>query len=137
MAPNVALPYLPQNRAHVASVDVRLASRWGCQVGTAKARRERSLKDSLDVLEEYVLAADPANLEHFVSLYDAVLSHRVKPAGNPLYVAGKADTSEDALEVEYRQAPSKETARAWLDALGREGRCNEPAMALLRQEWGL
>lgn len=137
MGHKVRLPYVRQNRAHVASVDHRLADRWGCAIGTAKARRERSIPDALAVIRACVESGDSERLGHYMSLFDAALTCPAAEDTDAILVADRADAEEDVLECAYRENPSKQTARAWLDALGREGRANEPAMVALRERWEL
>lgn len=126
------------HRAHVAALDYRLASKWGCRVGTAKARRERALGDVLDTLEACMLDGETERLGHYLSLFDAALIGTQGLSGRAaLYAADRSDTEEDVIQCRYREQPSKKTAKAWFDALGRESRVNEPAMAALREEWDL
>jgi hypothetical protein len=138
MAANVAKPAYLRNRAHVASADYRLADRWGCQVGTAKSRRERCVRETLDVVETYLALGDTAALGHILSLLDATLAgHPELPKLDAIYYQhDAADATEDGKQAEYRHNPCLRTARAWFDELGREGRSNEPVMAALRQQWG-
>lgn len=77
-------------------------------------------------------------LEHYVNLFDAVLSGLPGvPRVDAIYQACRADVEEDVAEVEYRRNRCKQTARRWLDAMGREARADSPAMAALREEWSL
>ena len=126
-----------RNHAHVASVDYRLSEKWGCQVGTAKSRRERALNDFLDTVEQCLAMHDTERLGHMLSLLDAALAGQHAPRIDAVYQADCADAEEELAQAEYRKNPCKQTARAWLDALGREARQNEPVMGELRTEWGL
>lgn len=137
MTATVQLPGSNGHRAHVASVDHRLMDRWHCQIGTAKARRERATADFLDVIEACLAIGDTERLGHILSLVDSALVGLPVQRPGAIHAADRADTEEDVLECGYRENPCKQTARAWFDALGREGRSNEPAMAALRQEWSL
>lgn len=120
------------------SLDVRLSDRWACQPTTARARRERSLEDVLATMEEARAMGRTALLEHYVNLFDAVLAGLPGlPRVDAIYQACRADVAEDVAEVEYRRTPCKQTARRWLDAMGREGRADTVAMAALREEWSL
>lgn len=136
-ASTVRLPYQTVHRAHVASVDHRLADRWSCAIGTAKVRREKALADFLTVVEECLAGGDSERLSHCLNLIDAALVGQPVQRKDPLIAAERADVQEDLLEIAYRENPCKPTARAWFDGLGREGRTNEPAMAELRARWSL
>ncbi len=121
-----------------ASLDVRLSDRFGCQPSTARARRERSLEDVLATMEEARAMGNSGLLDHYVNLFDAVLAGLPGlPKVDAIWQACHDDVAEDVAEVEYRRHPCKQTARRWLDALGREGRADTVAMAALRQEWAL
>jgi hypothetical protein len=135
--PTVRLPYKPRQRAHVASVDHRLADRWNCAIGTAKARRERAVTDSLTVIEECLAGGDTDRLRHYLNLIDAALAGQPLQRTDPIHAADRADAAEDVLECNYRERPCRETARAWFDGLALEGRTNEPAMAAIREQWDL
>jgi hypothetical protein len=123
-------PILPAGRANV---DVRLSERWGCQPSTARARRQRAVDDIVAVLREHLALGDTDEVGHIMALIDAVLAGPA-PA-EAIYLCDKADAEEDLAEAEYRRHPCVRTARRWFDALGREGRSTEPAMAALREEW--
>jgi hypothetical protein len=138
MGDRMGSPAYLRNRAHVASADYRLADRWGCQIGTAKSRRERCVREMLDVVEVYLGLGDTQALGHILSLLDAALAgHPELPKLDAIYYANKADVAEDEAEIEYRRNPSPKTAKAWLDAMGHEARANPIAMAYLRAEHGL
>lgn len=118
------------------SVDVRLTEKWGItSVATARARRNRTIDDLLDVVDAYLTLGDNSAVGRILDLLNATMAGRELPKGDPIYLADKADAEEDVCEAEYRAHPSIRTARAWFDALGREGRSTEPAMASLRAEW--
>ncbi len=118
------------------SVDVRLSEKWNCQFSTARARRQRVVDDVLAVLEAHLALGDTDAVGHIVALIDATLAGQPDlPRLDAIYLCDKADAEEDLAEAEYRRNPSIRTARAWFDALGREGRSTEPAMAALRAEW--
>jgi hypothetical protein len=131
-------PAYLRNGAHVASADLRLADKWACQFRTARARRERCVDDFIDVIEDAVAHGDTEKLGHYLSLLDAALAGQPQlPKLDAIYHSDKHDIAEDLAALEYRRAPSKQTARAWLDALGKESRGNEPLMNCLRLEWEL
>ncbi len=117
------------------SVDIRLSERWGCQPSTARARRNRTIDDLLDLVDAYLTMGDNSAVGHILDQLNATMAGREQPKGDPIYLADKADAEEDVCEAEYRAHPSIRTARAWFDALGREGRSTEPAMACLRSQW--
>lgn len=138
MGDNLDRPAYLRNGAHVASADFRLADTWNCQIRTARARRERAVDDFLDVVVDAVTHGDTDKLGHYLALLDAALAGQPQlPKLDAIYHSDKADLAEDAAALEYRRAPSKQTARAWLDALGKESRHNEPLMACLREDWSL
>lgn len=120
-----------------ASIDVRLSQRWRCQLSTARARRERSLEDFLDTVEECLALRQTERLGHMLSLLDAALAGQHLPRIDAIYQADKADAEEELAQAEYRKNPCKETARVWLDKLGQEARHNEPVMGELREMWRL
>lgn len=132
--PTMRLPYQAVQRAHVASVDHRLMNRWDCPIGTAKARRERAIADIVVVVEECIACGDTDRLGHLMSLLDT--ARPVVKSGS-IHDANHADAAEDVLQAAYQRNPCKQTARAWFDSLGLEGRANEPAMAELREQWDL
>lgn len=119
------------------SLDVRLSERWGCQVTTARARREQAVQNVADVMEECLRIGDTDRLGKILNLFDAVLAgHPDLPRLDAIYQHDRTDAEEDMAQAEFRRNPCLRTARQWFDALGREGRSNEPAMAALRREWG-
>ena len=138
MDATLARPAYLRNRTKPGSLDVRLADRWGCQVSTARSRRERSMSDALDVMEELVRTGATEKLGHYLALFDAVLAGQPQlPKLDAVYAADCADAEEELAQAAYRRNPTKDTARDWLRALGRESRSNEPVMSALREKWGL
>lgn len=138
MGPRIAYPARPHHLAQRGSLDLRLAERWGCQVTTARARREQAIKNAADVLEELLRMGDRERLGQIFDLFDAVVAgYPDSPKIDPLYDACRADIEEDMAELEFRRQPSRDTARGWYERLGREGRQNTPAMAQLRRDWNL
>jgi hypothetical protein len=138
MGDRMASPAYLRNHNKPGSLDLRLADRWGCQVSTGRSRRERSMSDALDVMEELVRMGDTERLGHYLALFDAVLAGQPQlPKLDAVYAADRADAEEELAQAAYRRNPTKDTARDWLRALGRESRTNEPVMSALRAKWDL
>ena len=138
MRAKIERPAYLRNHNRPGSLPVRCADRWGCQVTTARARIERSMSDALDVMEELVRMGATEKLGHYLALFDAVLAGQPQlPKLDAVYAADVADAEEEMAQANYRRNPTKETAREWLRALGREARSNEPVMAALRDRWAL
>ena len=136
MAATVRPLHPARNLNGAPSVDCRLSDRWNCQRSTARARRQRALDDILAVIDAHLALGDTDAVGHIVALIDATLAGRTDlPRLDAIYIADKCDAEEDVKEAEYRRNPCVRTAREWFDALGRQGRSTEPAMAALRAEW--
>jgi hypothetical protein len=138
MDANMERPAYLRNLEKRSSQSVRLADKWGCQVTTARSRAERAVSDALDVMEDLVRVGDTGRLGHILALMDAVLAGQPQlPKLDAVYAADVADAEEELMQAAYRKNPTKDTARDWLRALGRESRTNEPVMAALRVKWEL
>jgi hypothetical protein len=138
MDANLDRPAYLRNLNGKGSLPVRCSEKWGCQVTTARTRIDRSMADALDVMEELVRMGDTERLGHYLALFDAVLAGQPQlPKLDAVYAADCADAEEELAQANYRRNPTKDTARDWLRALGRESRTNEPVMAALRLKWEL
>jgi hypothetical protein len=138
MGDTLARPAYLRNLGKRGSQSIRLADKWGCQVTTARSRAERAVSDTLDVMEDLVRVGDTERLGHILALMDAVLAGQpALPKLDAVYAADTAEAQEELAHAAYRKNPTKETARTWLRALGKESRANEPVMAALRQKWEL
>jgi hypothetical protein len=117
------------------SLFIRLLDRWQCRTMSAtRARYDRAVADVQAILEESVRMGDLERAGRLLDLFEVAAACPVVE-GDPLYQACRADVEEDLAELEHRRHRNRQTAKRWMEAMGREARANLPAMATLRREF--